>query len=555
MTDTMPSAGDVRVTEPSSDGAEAETQLRRIFEDILGLSGDRLDPDTPFVELGAESLALMRASQLITERLGVSVPFRELLGPLNTIRALSGRIGAAPADRPAPVREVPSELPRPTPPAPPPPAAVASSVVAEDRPVAPQDPPKATSGPAEDVPGDGLIASLVGRQIELMQQQLSVLRRVPLPSNASVPRDPSPPATNGRAVLRWGGRGATLIAPDGTEHLDLDMGSGACLYGHGPDFVMEALAAEVAHGAPLQTADGSQPRAAVLAQEVLGVERVLLVGSFATALELSLSVARSATGRSRTVVLGPSGSDAERITAVGPSTELEIWPVEAALKLPDDDWADIAAVVVDPVLFHDGSTSAGDSPQRVQESVRRGGGIVILDERRTALRAHPGGAAKLLGLTPDMALLGASIAGGLPLGGLAGSDDLVALAQRATPEPPHGLSSAAAEAVLARVRQDSPDLQSTLAQRAHRAAADLKGWADAEDLPLEVRAFASLILLRAEAEAMAALRSALRSSHVVVGPDLSWHLSTAHTTADLDRAGTSLRAAAARVFGDRSAAG
>jgi acyl carrier protein len=81
-------------------------QLGALFAEFSGLSVGQLDAS--FVEAGFDSLVLMQIGVELGKKYGVSVSLRELMGRLNTLRALAGHIEAsAPAGRlPRPVATV-----------------------------------------------------------------------------------------------------------------------------------------------------------------------------------------------------------------------------------------------------------------------------------------------------------------------------------------------------------------------------------------------------------------------------------------------------------------
>jgi glutamate-1-semialdehyde aminotransferase/acyl carrier protein len=68
--------------------------LQEIFGELLGISPSHIALQSAFLELGADSLLLMRASQAISDRLSVKVPFRNLLAEYTNIELLSAFVVA-----------------------------------------------------------------------------------------------------------------------------------------------------------------------------------------------------------------------------------------------------------------------------------------------------------------------------------------------------------------------------------------------------------------------------------------------------------------------------
>src|SRR5690349_3923826 len=89
--------------------------LKTIISEMSGIRPSDIDVDTTFIEMGAESLLMLQASQAITEKVGVKVPFRALMEEYPTVRSLATYIDQKlpPAD-PAPVVQ---PTPAPEPPA------------------------------------------------------------------------------------------------------------------------------------------------------------------------------------------------------------------------------------------------------------------------------------------------------------------------------------------------------------------------------------------------------------------------------------------------------
>ena len=65
------------------------SELRTIFGRLFGMEASEIVVDTPFLELGADSLFLLQASHAIQEKFGVRVPFRMLLDECPTIETLA----------------------------------------------------------------------------------------------------------------------------------------------------------------------------------------------------------------------------------------------------------------------------------------------------------------------------------------------------------------------------------------------------------------------------------------------------------------------------------
>jgi len=89
-----------RVTESSAAAtatipASPTAELKAMLNELSGKDYSDADDNTPFVELGFESLFLTQVSLAISKRFGVQVGFRQLLGDLNTLALLAAHLDHA----------------------------------------------------------------------------------------------------------------------------------------------------------------------------------------------------------------------------------------------------------------------------------------------------------------------------------------------------------------------------------------------------------------------------------------------------------------------------
>src|SRR5215813_9860884 len=140
------------------------------LQDVLGRLFSReateIDIYTPLVNLGADSLFLLQASQSIQKEFGVKVPFRLLLEDLSTVDALAAHLS----------QQLPAAVETPAQP-------LASDNQRETIPkvVVPQETP--ASSELIDVESDNMLQRIITQQLqinagqlEIMTQQLELLR-------------------------------------------------------------------------------------------------------------------------------------------------------------------------------------------------------------------------------------------------------------------------------------------------------------------------------------------------------------------------------------------
>ena len=140
--------------------ASTVSTLKEIFSGMSGLHQNEIATDASFLELGADSLLMVQASQAIQDRFGVTIPVRFIVEENPTIVALADFI-----DQALPAPPVPSPAVDATPPVP-----IPSTLPA---PAAPRPP---TPLPAALAPAPAGLEALFARQLQIMTEQLELLR-------------------------------------------------------------------------------------------------------------------------------------------------------------------------------------------------------------------------------------------------------------------------------------------------------------------------------------------------------------------------------------------
>src|SRR5205085_6274101 len=87
--------------------------------------------------------------------------------------------------------------------------------------------------------------------------------------------------------------------------------------------------------------------------------------------------------------------------------------------------SDLAAVIVEPVQSRHPSLQPVDFLREVRKITEESGTALIFDEVVTGFRAHPGGCQALFGIRADLATYGKVLAGGMPIGVLAGKSQFM----------------------------------------------------------------------------------------------------------------------------------
>jgi acyl transferase domain-containing protein len=146
--------------------AEIRAELQKILADFLGGSPDEVPTDVSFLEQGADSLVLVQVAKVIETRLGVKIPFRQLVVKYPTVDRLAERLLTLRPDLERPSHQPPEEPP----PVPEPAAAEMTAPAAADPATADPRPAAAdTDGAAREV------CAILRGQLDVLNEQLRVL--------------------------------------------------------------------------------------------------------------------------------------------------------------------------------------------------------------------------------------------------------------------------------------------------------------------------------------------------------------------------------------------
>ena len=343
--------------------------LQGILGRVLRIEPRDIDVEAPFLELGADSLALVEALRGLQDAYGVRMTIRQLFEQFPTISALATFLD----------QTLPAETASPAPP--PPPQPVQASI-----PPPPPPPPPIPQAPLPVLPAGAAsgMERVFGLQIQafnqLVAQQLQMLggrpqapspQPIPPPTPSPVPQPaaalkPVLPTYLGKAgkapgaslterqqrhldalverycrktakskeltqryrsvladsratvgfrpmtkemlypLARAGGKGSRLWDVDGNEYIDLTMGMGVHLLGHAPDFLQETFERQVREGFEIGPRSAHSGEVAALFCELTGMERATFTNSGTEACMTAIRLARARTGRTKIVMFAGS---------------------------------------------------------------------------------------------------------------------------------------------------------------------------------------------------------------------------------------------------------
>ena len=245
------------------------------------------------------------------------------------------------------------------------------------------------------------------------------------------------------------GKGAKMWDEDGNEFIDYVGSWGPLIHGHAPDFVHDAVHAQLDLGASFGAPTKLEVEmAGILCDAVPSLEMVRMVNSGTEAVMGAIRAARGFTGRNKIVkfagcyhghsdgLLVQAGSGA---TTLGIPDSAGVTPqqtrdtvsatfndIEGTRGVLRELGEDLAAVIVEPLPANMGVIlpRAGFLEMLRAETARLNA-VLIFDEVMTGFRSARGGFQERVGITPDMTTLGKIIGGGFPVGAYGGKREIM----------------------------------------------------------------------------------------------------------------------------------
>ena len=304
--------------------------------------------------------------------------------------------------------------------------------------------------------------------------------------------------------------GAKVVDIDGREYLDFINNFTSLVHGHAYPPILQAVSRQIAGGtAWVANNEWQIELAETLIERVASFESVRFTNSGSEAGMLALQIARTITGRTKVLMArhGYHGSleefevgsapalypdRAKDRTLLGTYNDAESF--ETILAEQGDE---IAAVVLEPVMGAGGVIrGTPDFLRRVRDAAHAAGALLVLDEV-IAFRLATGGTQALVGIEPDLTMLGKLIGGGFPVGGVGGKREYLDIFD---PENPRGMHSGTYNgnpvtmtAGLVSVRELTAERIARMEELGERLAASLERSAGQHGLPLALNRCGSLL--------------------------------------------------------------
>jgi glutamate-1-semialdehyde 2,1-aminomutase len=252
------------------------------------------------------------------------------------------------------------------------------------------------------------------------------------------------PPLDGESLLIARCAGPYLWDTQGQRYVDTALGFGGTILGHAAAPVVAAVEEALRKGAlPAFAHPAEEAAAAALARQTAPLDRVIFTNSGSEAVHLACRLARAVTGRRRVAKIAGGYDGWYDDVAFGNAGSSEAdFPINArpeknnVVLLRFNDTADtealfaedpnIAAVLVEPVLANAGCIMPKPGYLlHLQETARRHGALLIMDEVLMGFRLHAGLTSHFLGLDPDLATVGKAIGSGIAVAALVGRRDIM----------------------------------------------------------------------------------------------------------------------------------
>ena len=386
-------------------------------------------------------------------------------------------------------------------------------------------------------------------------------------------------AVGGEPLIIERGSGANLYDADGNELLDYVCSWGAMILGHANPAISEAIAEQARRGTSFGvTTELELELAQLIIKAIPFIEKIRFVSSGTEATMSAVRLARGVTKRDFIVkfegcyhghadsFLSQAGSG---LATLGIAECPGVPQALAALTLnvPYNDLSavekafaqhkgKIAAVIVEPIAANMGVVPpATDFLRGLREISRRNGALLIVDEVITGFRLRNGSVQDLLGIEADLTTLGKIIGGGVPLAAYGGPAELMNHVAPLGPVYQAGTLAGnplAMRAGIAALKQlNKPDLYDEMTQLARRLVFGLRSELADAGIAAHINAIGSLATIffapgpvrnysdakRSDTKRYARFFREMLDRGIFLAPSQfeATFISTAHTSADIDR--------------------
>ncbi|MEJ2547874.1 MAG: aminotransferase class III-fold pyridoxal phosphate-dependent enzyme [Gemmatimonadota bacterium] len=371
-------------------------------------------------------------------------------------------------------------------------------------------------------------------------------------------------------------KGVQVWDLDGNEYIDMTSSFGISLFGHQPDWAIEAAKRQIDAGCELGTLSPLAYEAAKLIRELTGMDRSTFTNTGSEALAAAVRAARTATAKDRIAVFYDEYhgiGDELLVNALDLPTGRKTIPTSPGipdfivenvlvLKWDDEDFLgtlrehadELAALIIEPVQNRNPSLKTAKHFRAIRELTREHNIAMIFDEMITGFRLAPGGAQEYFGVEVDIACYGKILSGGLPCAVVSGRGSWLdcfdggpwRFGDDSFPEAGvtffggtftrHPVSLATCHAALEAVKEAGHETYEALNAKSRRFAHRLNELLVGSGFPARIEHCESIFNLKwDDANPFSRLLLFQLRHRGVLIYDRPFFMTTAHTEADLDR--------------------
>jgi len=251
--------------------------------------------------------------------------------------------------------------------------------------------------------------------------------------------------------------GCWITDVDGNRYIDFVNNFTALIHGHGRKEIVDVVSSQ-AHKlmSAILPCEAELQLAELLQERIPGVELVRFMNSGTEAVMIAVKAARAYTQRSKIAKMEggyhgqydlieishrppphmwgpadhPSSVGHQFATPQSLLDEVVVMPtndIETTRQLIRENASELAAVLIDPYRIHLGNIEPTvEYLQMLRDETSKHGIVLIFDEVM-CLRVGYHGRQAQVGITPDLTTLGKIIGGGLPIGGLGGTREMMSV--------------------------------------------------------------------------------------------------------------------------------
>jgi glutamate-1-semialdehyde 2,1-aminomutase len=256
-------------------------------------------------------------------------------------------------------------------------------------------------------------------------------------------------AVGGTPVYFSSGKGSRVRTEEGQELIDFCGSWGPLILGHARKEVVEAVNRAAQSGLTFgANTAGEVEFAELICEMVPSLEMVRLTSSGTEAVMTAIRLARGFTGRRKILkfegcyhghsdyLLVSAGSGLltggiSSSAGVSPAATEEVFvapynDLEAVKQILDANGDEVAAVIVEPIAGNMGLVEPKEGfLEGLRAATQKCGALLIFDEVITGFRLAPTTYGEMRGIQPDLTTLGKIIGGGMPIGAVAGSKEIM----------------------------------------------------------------------------------------------------------------------------------